>query len=478
MSAPAQRVAAPPGEVEEGAYSSLPMSVLATGDRRLEAEAYLTGGHGMRLMIEASGSFSRLGDIAHAWQPSRLKGILVESGDGIPFFAATQVFDIRPTPRKWVAPAKTPDLAQRFVQRGWILVTCSGSVGDPMVAFAPHLGAVISHDLLRLEARDPKDRGYLYAFLRSASGRLMLRSSKYGSVVKHLEPEHVVRLPIPTIRSRLRDELDEQINRVFSLREQAFFLTKKAESLYSERFDAVSVDRDEGGYGVRASEMFSGGRRLDADYYNRDAAGVDRILQTANADDLGNLVQDIVLPNRFKRIFVTGGGDPYVSSEQIYKVNPEITKRVIHGEKKSLSDYMVKEDSLLVARSGQTYGLFGSVVLANARHEGKVISEDIIRVVPSREPEHPRPGYLTLALGHPTLGRPLILRLAFGSSIPHLAPKDLAMVPIPRLEKLEDEIADCMEGASALRMEADQIEDAAVRLVEPKQSELSAPDQP
>ena len=41
--------------------------------------------------------------------------------------------------------------------------------------------------------------------------------------------------------------------------------------------------------------------------------------------------------------------------------------------------------------------------------------------------------YLQMAVGHPTLGRPLALRFAFGSSVPEIAAEDLRSFPIARL---------------------------------------------
>ena len=68
-----------------------------------------------------------------------------------------------------------------------------------------------------------------------------------------------------------------------------------------------------------------------------------------------------------------------------------------------------------------------------------------------------------MALGHALLGRPLILRLAFGTEVPEIAPEDLSDVPIVRLgKKAEDEIADRVEQTSTLRMDADDEEDALV----------------
>lgn len=133
------RAQAPNVAVLGVAWTSLPVSLLASGGRRLEAEAYLTGGFGIRQRIAASGvRTARLDDIADVWQPSRLKGIGVSQEDGVPFLTATQVFDVRPTPRKWFAPGRTPELGRRFLERGWIVVTRSGNVGDCLMVYGPH----------------------------------------------------------------------------------------------------------------------------------------------------------------------------------------------------------------------------------------------------------------------------------------------------------------------------------------------------
>src|SRR5262249_9215405 len=118
---------------------------LSQQERRFESEAYLTGGYAIRHAIQSSNvAYRRMVELADIWMPGRLKGIKVAPGSGKPFFAATQVFDIQPVARKWLAPSHTADLENRFVQRGWLLVTCSGNVGEAIIAYAPHEGVIIS----------------------------------------------------------------------------------------------------------------------------------------------------------------------------------------------------------------------------------------------------------------------------------------------------------------------------------------------
>jgi hypothetical protein len=171
---------------------SIAANVLFGSDRRMEAETYLSSGYGIRMAIESKpNGWAYFHQLAKVWMPNRLKGILVSPEYGTPFFAATQVFDVRPIARKFLALEKMSGAKNCFVWEGLILVTRSGSVGRAALAHAPHVGVVISDDLLRVEAIDIKDRGWLYAYLLAPQTRLMTKSVHYGHIIKHLETSHL-----------------------------------------------------------------------------------------------------------------------------------------------------------------------------------------------------------------------------------------------------------------------------------------------
>ncbi len=157
-------------------------------------------------------------------------------------------------------------------------------------------------------------------------------------------------------------------------------------------------------------------------------------------------------------------GLSYVNSEPIFKINPELAKFLTPAKGINFDSYMVRRGWLLMARSGQVYGINGQAILANEWHEKKVISEHIIRIVPD---QGIRPGYLQTVLSHPTLGKPLVVSRAYGTSVPELAPEDVEQLPIPRLEvELEDEIAELAERASDLRVQANKLESEAITALE------------
>lgn len=444
--------------------AALPLSEIISGDRRLDAETYLSDGFMIRSKIRRS-LLRRfpLGELAKIWRPipSRMKATQVDREHGVPFVTATQVYDVWPTPRKWIAPSKTPNLSGRYVYPGWILITCSGSVGNVIMAYSAHANLVVSDDLLRVDIYESEMRGYVYIFLRTEFGRAMMRSGQYGSVIKHLDINHLAQVPVPVI-DHLVKPMGVAVDEVFTMRNEAYKLDMVAQSIFGdslpERPKNPSMDS---GFQVSASHLFSGRRRLEGYAYSPASRFVTQVYNQ-NAEDvisLGEIAQ-VRLPNRFKRIFGQGG-TPYLDSEPIFKINPNITKFLTPATKIDFDTYVVRRGWLLMARSGQIYGLNGQAMLANERHESKVITEHIVRIIPNSE--EIRSGYLQTVLQHPTLGRPLVVSRAYGTSVPELAPEDIRRLPLPRLKSgIEDKIADAAEQANELRRRADEKEDKAV----------------
>jgi type I restriction enzyme S subunit len=461
------RLVAPPPQQKtvwpwhEVKWASLSASTLTSGERRFEADNYLATAYGIRTAIEGrSEGWSRLGTLARVWQPSRLKGIQVSKGFGTSFLAATQVFDLRPTPRKWLSLERTDDAENRFVNSGLILVTCSGNVGRATISYRPLERVLITHDLLRIEPYDSAHWGWIYAFLRSPKCRAIMTAAKYGHVIKHLEVGHLEALPVPSVGAGLLEDFNRDAREVLQKRNEAFDLIHDAEAIFDKRLGDLPADNREAGFSIRASSFSLGRRRLEASYHHPQAAAILQQFSKLGlpTEPLNDLAERIWWLTRFKRVF-GDEGMPYMSADELFSLNPTITKRVLAEQADNPEDYIVKAGWIVMACSGQTYGLNGSVALAEKRYEDFFFSHDIVRIIPKAD--RIRRGYLYAALGHPRLGRPLVIRNAYGTSIPHLDPADVASIPIVRLgESLENDVADRMEKAAALRAEADELENA------------------
>lgn len=445
----------------EAKWTVIRAGVLGEGDRRMEADNYLSGGYGIRLAFTSQRvPAPLLGRVADVWQPSRLKGIQLGKELGTPFLASTQVFDLRPAPRKFLSLDRTDNSSGRFIDNGTIVITCSGSVGRATLIYGAHDGVLISHDLLRVSPADPAHWGWLYSFFRSEQSRAMMSSAQYGHMIKHLEPHHLLNLPIPVPRDDVLAQFNSSVNSILASRNEAWELQQQAENLLEKALGspADNLSSAENGFSVFASELLSGRRRLEATYHSPVATALLAQFRKRGLkiEPLSEVTENVWWLTRFKRVFGEKG-DRYLSADELFSINPPITKRVLTEQAENPEAYRVKAGWIVMACSGQTYGLNGSVSLMTKRHEDAFFSHDLIRIIPKTTDI--RPGYLFAVLGHPSLGRPLVIRNAYGTSIPHLDPEDVANIPIVRLDsRTEAAIADLMERAIEIRVQADQLE--------------------
>jgi hypothetical protein len=421
---------------------------------------FLGTGFGIRVALESKKQgWQPLSEFARVWQPSRLKGIQVSSSFGTPFFGATQVFDLRPTPRKFLALERTENSADRFVSSGTILVTCSGSVGRATLAHRSHEGVLVSHDLLRIEPTNKDYWGWIYAYLLAPKTRAMMKAAQYGHIIKHLEVSHLNPMPVPSVNEHWRIQFQQWATSILNGRARSSELTSQAEAIFENAFPTIS-NRKKGydlGFAVSASAILKSGKRFEA---SRFEPSVDQVLRAFKRDaedlvPLSEVTTRVFVPGRFKHIY-GDGGTAYLDSADILEVNPDIKKYVLSLTNKEQEEYRVLPGWLLIPCSGQVYGNIGHSVLATQWHVGKVLTNHIMRVCPS---PIIRSGYLLCALGHPLLGRKQLVRFAFGSSVPEIAPEDIVTALVPRLKrKTEERIADLMEEAAGARDTADELE--------------------
>jgi hypothetical protein len=163
------------------------------------------------------------------------------------------------------------------------------------------------------------------------------------------------------------------------------------------------------------------------------------------------------VPGRYKRI-PAEDGIIYYDSADLLETNPDASKRFADCAFGDEHKGRVQHNWLLMPCSGQVYGIIGSAVLAGVSLDEQVVSNHVIRLAP-RANAVIRAGYLLTVLTHPTLGRPVVKSLAFGSSVPEIDPADIEDFQIVRLSPREEAaIADLAEESAAERARADVLE--------------------
>lgn len=138
-------------------------------------------------------------------------------------------------------------------------------------------------------------------------------------------------------------------------------------------------------------------------------------------------------------------------------MSPDLNKRYADCRFGDQFRGRVKTGWILLACSGQVYGIIGSAIIATKPLDDQVVSNHVMRFAPKKG-SIPA-GYVLTAITHPTLGRPLVKALAFGSSIPEIDRSDLSDLQIVRLKPSEETaIAELAEASAEARAEADVLE--------------------
>lgn len=148
--------------------------------------------------------------------PPRFKRIYVDADHGVPFLQGSHVVQVQPSDLKYISKTATRNLQKWIIEAGWILVTCSGTIGRVAIA-PPHWGgwAASQHILRIIPDEDACPHGYLAAFLSSPIGQAQLTAQIYGAVVDELTEEQAaaVLVPIPANDAQRRqvDTINKQM---------------------------------------------------------------------------------------------------------------------------------------------------------------------------------------------------------------------------------------------------------------------------
>lgn len=445
---------------------SVRLSTVLGGDVRLEASTYLRDGYGFVRLANQCDNHKRLGDLADIWQPSRLTGYTVPEGKGLPFFTAGQVFEDFPRVRKWLAAPFVPQADSRFVKQDWLLLSRSGVVGNVTAVYPHHLNKVITDDLLRIEPKDQDEYGWLYAYMKTDFFKQIARASQYGHMIKHIEVAHANEFPVIMPDAATRKAIGDKAAEAVRLRGEAW-------KLRDDAFETIerAIGHEGGGTNtstirgeVRLSQILERRSRLDADSYCGQINAIDALLERCATDKLKDLVSDVYLLPRVARTFGTGGV-PFATPSDLFDVNAKPAKHIYAKLIPNHEAFMLKPGELLMVRSGQKYGLLGRVMKITENHRGVFGSDDPIHIKPNEGKI--RTGYLLAYLNDPALGRPSVVRNAYGTSIPHLDVKDIKKIRVPRLgSDVESAIADLMDKSVSTSAKADRLENEATKLAQ------------
>ncbi|WP_215408207.1 restriction endonuclease subunit S [Vibrio gigantis] len=451
---------------------SVSLSEICEAGLRLEAGVFNIDAKNAKKHIEDLNlSKSHLaGDfgLIKAFHCPRFKRPYVDGDDGIPFFQPSQIVEVLPEPARFLAKSfGEPEHLQ--VKRGQLLLTCSGTIGKLGRVTKHFENKVFSHDLIRIELKDPKYTGLVYTFLSSEMGQLLLKTSNYGAVIQHIEPDHLEDILVPIPESRTLEKLNELFDKALQCINESNELIQSARDklLLSLGFDDFShadicnYDNSSPVQNVSLGLQHLQGR-LDASFHTPKAEAIEEHLKNEECTLLkvgdSRLSNGVFLPGRFKRVYVEKEfGIPFIGGKELGNLTPKTEKFLsLKGHSERIkSELLLKRGTILVTRSGT----IGKVNLTPRHWEGCAASEHIIRITPK---DDITAGYLYAWLST-SYGLEMIKRHTYGAVVDEIDDYHVSEVLVPMLSDSEvAEIGSLVVRASALRTQASELDQQAM----------------
>ena len=460
-------------------WAMVPVQDVIKNDCRLEASVYsIEGKQSRNILDQCKWPISRLcGDtgLAVSYHRPRFKRVYVEKS-AFPIYQPAQVNELYPKPFAYISHLTQTNIDALKVKKEQVLLTCSGTIGNCTYVRNTLHDLIFSHDLIRIQPKAYS--GFIYAFLKSKIGRTIINTNNYGAVVEHIEPEHLNHVPIPNPPPILKQTIHNLIEKSFKLRDESNDLMDEAQMLLqkalqlpdvkqwrtrSKQFDTTAGVMN---YSVPLNEW---GNRLDGSYHVSVVQAIEQHLEKTAKEvvKVGNrrISQEIILPGRFKRIYVgEGRGVVFFGGKQIYELDPNNKKYLSIRQHKDRirTQLTLRENMILITCSGT----IGKVTLAPKHWDGWTANQHVIRVVPAK---NEIAGYLYAWLSSDH-AYPLITRHTYGAVVDEINDTHVSDVAVPLLqhEKTQQKINSKVIEANYKRTTAYQLEQDAVAMLNTK----------
>jgi len=144
---------------------------------------------------------------------------------GIPYLSASDTILSNINTGRYLSKKQAESLKYLMLKKNWILITCSGTLGNVTYTNKMFENHIATHDLIRVIPNNHKVNGEtVYAFLSSKYGYYQITQSQFGGVVKHVNDNQIGKIVIPIFPMDFQTNIKGMICEASKLRDESFEL--------------------------------------------------------------------------------------------------------------------------------------------------------------------------------------------------------------------------------------------------------------
>jgi hypothetical protein len=455
----------------------VPSAWLEESGRRLDCGPYLSGAIEARVLLAKMKAKKKplhgltKGGMAGIFNGPRFpRAYVLDAQYGVPFLGSTDILQADLSFVPLLAKRQVQAQPELVIDEGWTLISCSGTVGRMAYSRSDMNGMAGSQHFMRVVADGDEVRsGYLHAYLSSRFGVPLVIGGTYGSIIQHIEPEHLADLPVPRLDDRLERQAHERVSQGAKLRCE---YQRQIELATKTLFTAVGLNDISSGRWHSGNPDLGFARKLDSPAslralnFNPRFQQICDTIRSKSWRPLGELCKPGTLKRggRYKRI----DAEPeysyqLVGQKEIFWVRPEgrwIAKKSVGN------DVLVEPGTTLVAARG-TFGeseLYCRSEFVWGKDAERAYSEDFLRVIADRDKV---PAGCLFAFMRSETAFRMLRSVSMGTKLQDHHPRFLQELPVPYPNKRQcDEIHELVIDAYDKRHRSVRLEDEAVGLVE------------
>lgn len=445
-------------------------SRLRAGGLRLDGGYYCSIGEDARRLLESFAlQVETVGEVSdRIFIGGRGRRVYVQPGtDGVPFLSSSDILlaDLAGVP---MVNPRMASLDLLVLKHGWSLISRSGTIGNTAYTNANLAGKAASEHVMKVVPNARILPGYLYAWLSSVPGIALVKQGTFGSVIPTIEPDYVASLPVPRLPDGLEATIHGNIEMAAAKRVEANRRLQEADLLVEQMAGlptqfGIPCDHGFSTGVVRHREIRGEAYRLDA-YHYIGYSGEVRCWESGACSmlTLSEITLRIFEPPIFTRVRAVDGV-PYCLGAEVYEAHPRPSTRIARGTP-SIGEYLLLRDMVVVQDAGQRYGLLGTPAYIGRTLDGCAATNNMIRFVCRTRED----SAFLYALLRSQFGIRSIRRLSYGTSLPHILPKQVGNIefPWPTDERQRQLVAQPVLNAIELRDQANDHEDEAQAMLE------------
>lgn len=123
--------------------------------------------------------------------------------------------------QRFLSKITDTDINELIIRKGWLLMSCSGTIGRLFYVPSRLDGWAATHDLIRIIPNPGVPMGYLYAYLSSDVAQKQILGHTHGGQIDHVTHHQVKGILVPKLPEAKMQEIHKLVIQAFTAREKA-----------------------------------------------------------------------------------------------------------------------------------------------------------------------------------------------------------------------------------------------------------------